>query len=141
MIYSRDLADLLPVVQTMAYRLIDAVEAAGIDLLITSTYRDEDAQALLYAKGRTTPGPSVTNARPGESFHNWRVALDFCPLECGKCAWNDTNAFERVGVIAEALGFEWAGRWTGGMKEMAHVQFTGRLTLAQLRAGATPVIT
>jgi peptidoglycan L-alanyl-D-glutamate endopeptidase CwlK len=139
MISSRDLADLLPTVEAMARQLIDACEAAGIDLLVTSTYRDNDAQAALYAKGRTVfPGPIVTNAKAGESYHNWRVALDFCPIEGGKCAWNDLAAFERVGVIAEGLGFEWAGRWTGAFREEAHVQYTGGLTLAQLQAGQTP---
>jgi len=138
MITSRSLDDLLPVVQVMAQHLIEACTAAGIDLLITSTYRDLEAQAELYAKGRATAGPIVTNAKPGESYHNWRVALDFCPIEDGKCAWNDLAAFERVGVIAEGLGFEWAGRWTGSLKEEAHVQYTGGLTLAQLEAGQEP---
>jgi peptidoglycan LD-endopeptidase CwlK len=139
MVTSRSLDDLLPVVQNMAEQLIAACTTAGIDLLVTSTYRDLEAQAELYAKGRGgAPGPIVTNAKPGESYHNWRVALDFCPIEDGKCAWNDLAAFERVGVIAEGLGFEWAGRWTGPLKEEAHVQYTGGLTLAQLEAGQEP---
>lgn len=121
----------------MAERLIAACAAAGIDLLVTSTYRDSEAQAVLYAKGRSTPGPRVTNAGPLESFHNWRVALDFCPIESGKCAWNDAAAFERVGELAEGIGFEWAGRWTGTLRETAHIQYTGGLTLADLQAGQT----
>jgi peptidoglycan LD-endopeptidase CwlK len=138
MISSRDVAELLPPVQDAARRLIEACALAGIDLLVTSTYRDEEAQAALYARGRTTGGPIVTNAKPGESFHNWRVALDFCPIEGGKCAWTDLEAFERVGQIAESLGFEWAGRWTGAMREEAHVQWTGGLTLADLQSGRQP---
>jgi len=138
MISSRSLDDLLPVVRDMAEQLIAACTAADIDLLITSTYRDSEAQAALYAKGRTAPGSVVTNARAGESFHNWRVALDFCPIEGGKCAWNDTAALERVGELAEEIGFEWAGRWTGTLRETAHVQYTGGLTLAQLQAGSAP---
>jgi peptidoglycan LD-endopeptidase CwlK len=139
-INSRSLDDLLPPVREAAQRLIDICAHAGIDVLVTSTYRDDEQQAALYAKGRTAPGQIVTNAKPGESFQNWRVALDFCPIEDGKCAWNDLAAFERVGVIAESLGFEWAGRWTGPMREEAHVQFTGGLTLAQLQAGETPIV-
>jgi peptidoglycan LD-endopeptidase CwlK len=137
-ITSRSLDDLLPVVKDMAEQLIEACKAAGIDLLITSTYRDLEAQAELYAKGRTTGGNIVTNAKPGESFHNWRVALDFVPIEDGKCAWSDLAAFERVGEIAERLGFQWAGRWTGSLREEAHVQYTGGLTLTQLENGSIP---
>jgi peptidoglycan LD-endopeptidase CwlK len=138
MITSRSLDDLLPVVKAMAEQLIDACKAVGIDLLVTSTYRDLEAQAELYAKGRTVPGRIVTCAKPGESLHNWRVALDFCPIEDGKCAWADLTTFERVGEIAERIGFEWAGRWTGAMREEAHVQYTGGLLLTQLEDGQTP---
>jgi peptidoglycan L-alanyl-D-glutamate endopeptidase CwlK len=138
MITSRSLDDLLPVVKRMAEELIKACGSSGIDLLITSTYRDLEAQAELYAKGRTTAGPIVTCAKPGESLHNHRVALDFCPIEDGKCAWNDLAAFERVGELAETIGFEWAGRWTGKMREEAHVQYTGGLTIAQLESGLMP---
>jgi len=138
MITSRSLDDLLPVVKNMAQELVEACKSSGIDLLITSTYRDLEAQAELYAKGRTVSGPIVTCAKPGESFHNFRVALDFCPIEDGKCAWNDFAAFERVGELAETIGFEWAGRWTGAMREEAHVQYTGGLTIAQLESGRMP---
>ncbi len=136
MVNSRALTDLLPRVASLAQQLIDACSAQGIDLLVTSTYRDFESQAALYAQGRTAPGNIVTDAQPGESFHNFRVALDFCPLVNGKCDWDDPKLFARVGIIAEGLGFEWAGRWTT-FTELAHVQYTGGLTLAQLQAGAT----
>ncbi len=126
----------------MARELIAACAAAQppIDLLITSTYRDNESQAALYAQGRPPPLPPVgnivTNARPGESFHQYRCAFDFVPLVNGKCDWADAATFERVGVIAEGLGMEWAGRWTT-FRELAHVQYTGGLTLADLQAGKT----
>lgn len=135
MINSRSLDDLHPKVQALALQLIDKCKSAGIDLLVTSTYRDAECQTVLYQKGRATPGAIVTNAKAGQSFHNYRLALDFCPLEDGKCAWNDSSAFQRVGGIAESLGMEWAGRWTGAMRELAHVQFTGGLSLADLQNG------
>ena len=135
MINSRSLDDLDPIVKAKAEALIAACIAQGIDLLVTSTYRDIESQNALYAQGRTTPGNIVTNATGGQSFHNYRVALDFCPLVNGKCDWNDAGLFERVGVIAEGLGMEWAGRWTT-FRELAHVQYTQGLSLAQLDAGA-----
>jgi peptidoglycan LD-endopeptidase CwlK len=137
-ISSRNLEDLLPVVKDMAEQLIEACKAAGVDLIIVSTYRDLEAQAEIYAKGRSTPGPIRTNAKPGESLHNWRVAIDFCPLEFGKAAWDDMAAFERVGELAETIGFEWAGRWTGRLREEGHIQYRGGLSLAQLENGSVP---
>lgn len=132
MISSRSLDDLAPDVAAAAQQLIDACAAVSIDLLVVSTYRDADAQAALYAQGRTTPGPIVTDARPGESFHQYRVALDFCPIINGKCQWDDIATFTRVGLIAEGLGMEWAGRWTA-FREYGHVQLTN-LSLMQLAA-------
>lgn len=134
MINSRNLKDLLPVVATKAAAFVSACRAAGIDVLITSTYRDHESQNALYAQGRTTPGKRVTNARGGQSWHNHRCAFDFVPIVNGKAMWNDTRTFKRCGVIAESLGLEWAGRWTG-FPELAHCQYTGGRTLSDLQAG------
>ena len=137
MIASRSLDDLDPRVKDLAQQLISRCSMNNIDLLVTSTYRDNEEQMKLWQQGRTSPGAIVTNARPGESFHNYKLALDFCPLQNGKCAWNDSATFQRVGELAEALGMEWAGRWQGSLRELAHVQFTGGLTLAELQTGKT----
>jgi len=135
MIASRDINDLDPVVAAKVRQWIGACAKAGIDIIITSTFRDFEAQGKLYAQGRGTPGPIVTNARPGESKHQWHVAADFCPIEGGKAAWNDSAAFTRAGQIAESFGLQWAGRWQGPFRELAHVEFTGGLTLADLQQG------
>lgn len=134
MINSRKLKDLHPVVASKAQAFRDACAADGIDALITSTYRDNESQAAIYAQGRTTPGNIVTKAKPGESFHNWRCAFDFVPIVNGKPQWSDTALFARCGAIAESVGLEWAGRWVK-FKEAAHCQYTGGLTLADFRAG------
>ena len=51
MINSRDLNELLPEVKTKVENFIALCKDAGIDLLITSTYRDNESQASLYAQG------------------------------------------------------------------------------------------
>jgi peptidoglycan L-alanyl-D-glutamate endopeptidase CwlK len=135
---SRDLDDLLPEVASRARAFLAAAKAYGIDLLVTSTYRDHAAQDALYAQGRSTPGMRVTNARPGESWHNWRRALDAVPIRNGKPVWtttgHDAALWARVGKLGEAAGLEWAGRWRGNLREMAHFQYTGGATLAELQA-------
>ena len=136
MISSRDLKDLHPKVRRLAELFIAQCKASGIDVIIISTYRDNAAQNALYAQGRTTAGVKVTNARAGQSFHNYRLAFDFVPIVNGKADWRTLATFKRCGIIAESLGLEWAGRWTT-FKEYGHCQFTDGLTLKDLQAGAT----
>lgn len=133
MINSRDIKDLHPSVAAKAVAFIASCKSVGIDVLITSTFRDFESQNALYAQGRTAPGNIVTNAKAGQSFHNYRLAFDFVPLVNGKAQWSDEKLFARCGQIAESVGLEWAGRWKS-FKELAHCQDTGGQTLAQLQA-------
>lgn len=142
MISSRKLEDLHPVVQAKAIAHKNACAEEGIDLLIYCTFRDNESQAALYAQGRTKPGDIVTDAKPGYSFHNFRCAYDCVPLRDGKPVWGnktdpDRKLWERVGQLGESCGLEWAGRWTGSLRETAHFQFAGGLTTADFRAGRT----
>lgn len=139
MINSRDLNDLLPVVKKKVEKFIELCHKEGIDILVTSTYRDFASQDALYAQGRTTPGKKVTNAKAGQSFHNWKCAVDIVPLRNGKPVWGtageDAKLWDRVGQLGELAGLEWAGRWKT-FKEFAHFQYTGGFNLAQLNSGA-----
>jgi peptidoglycan L-alanyl-D-glutamate endopeptidase CwlK len=136
MINSRSLDDLHPKVKEMCNLFISSCKKEGIDVIITSTYRDIESQNKLYAQGRTEPGKKVTNARGGQSFHNWRVAFDFVPIVSGKAQWNDTSLFKRCGDIAKSVGLEWAGDWKT-FKERAHCQYTSGLSLKDLQNGKT----
>lgn len=138
MINSRSLDDLNPIVKQKVEALISACRAENIDLLVTSTYRDNESQNALYAQGRTTPGKIVTNAKAGSSWHNWRCAVDVVPLRNGKPVWGTTGVdgdlWKRIGVLGVECGLEWAGNWKS-FKELAHFQYTGGLTLADLQQG------
>jgi peptidoglycan L-alanyl-D-glutamate endopeptidase CwlK len=134
MVNSRDINDLTPKVAELCRQFVTKCKEQNIDVIITSTYRDHESQDALYAQGRTTSGSKVTNAKGGQSYHNFRIAFDFCPIVAGKAQWSDTETFTKCGVIAESLGLEWAGRWLN-FKELAHCQYTDGKTLAQLRAG------
>ena len=137
MINSRKLEDLLPQVRGRVEAFLKAAEEAGIDLLVTSTYRDNASQDALYAQGRTAPGKVVTNAKAGQSYHNYRCAVDVVPLRNGKPVWDTKDpVWQTVGRLGKAAGLEWAGDWKGKFKEMAHFQYTGGLTLVQLQQGA-----
>lgn len=150
MLNSRKIEDLHPKVQPLARELERRVKAElGVDLILTSTYRDDPSQDSLYAIGRTVKGSGitakkpmgnvVTNAKAGYSWHNYRLAFDVVPVRHGKPVWGtsgeDGKLWNRIGEIGEEIGLEWAGRWKT-FKETAHFQYTQGLTLAQLRAGA-----
>jgi peptidoglycan L-alanyl-D-glutamate endopeptidase CwlK len=135
MINSRSLNDLAPPAKQRAEAFIAAAKAKGIDLLVTSTYRDSESQDALYAQGRSAPGNIVTRAKAGQSWHNWRCALDVVPLVNGKAIWDDQALWKQVGEIGKSCGLEWAGDWKT-FKEYPHFQYTGGLTLAQLQQGA-----
>jgi peptidoglycan LD-endopeptidase CwlK len=124
---SRSLDDLAQPVQSAAQGLLSVCAACGIDLLIYCTLRSNAEQAELYAIGRTKPGKRVTYAKPGDSLHNpdeqgkaW--AFDAVPMLSGKPQWGDAALMARVGMLAERAGLEWAGRWSGALKESVHFQ-------------------
>lgn len=134
MINSRELYDLDPQVRVRALNFISRAESAtGAKILVTCTYRDREAQDALYARGRSTPGSVVTNAKGGESYHNYRLAIDIVPLFNGKPIWNaEDPIWQTLGRIGEEEGFEWGGRWTH-FREFPHFQFTYGYTIAQLQ--------
>lgn len=134
---SRSLLDLVPPVRDRANKFLAECHAAGIDVLIYCTYRSPEEQNELYKIGRSLPGKIVTNARGGQSWHNFHAAFDFVPMINGKLQWADKKLYAKCGAIAESLDLEWAGRWTGSLKETAHCQYRGGLTLAQARSGET----
>ena len=135
MINSRSLEDLIPQAKERIERFIELCKENNIDLLVTSTYRDNESQEALYEQGRTTPGKIVTNAKPGDSYHNWRCAVDVVPLVNGKPNWDGNDPiWIKVGELGEQSGLEWAGKWHT-FKELAHFQYTSGLTLTDLKEG------
>ena len=113
MINSRLIEDLDPHAQSVCRQHIMACEAIGIELLVTSTWRDIESQDELYKVGRE-PGDlrrRVTNAKGGKSWHNYRVAYDVVPLVGGKCVWNDPLLWEKIIEAGESVGAEAGARW------------------------------
>lgn len=121
---SRSLDDLDARFRPFVDSFIAACGAQSLDILIYCTYRDNADQDVLYAQGRTAPGHIVTNARAGQSAHNYRLAFDGCPLLAGKPMWNEPLIgphWSLYGKIAADCGMEWGGAWHGFV-EGPHVQ-------------------
>jgi len=101
------------------------------------TYAEQDA---LYAKGRTATGPKVTNAKGGESNHNFGIAMDFGVFRAGR--YLDGGNPEDAALAAEvhkaaaqhakANGIEWGGDWKA-FKDFPHFEIHTGLSNYQKR--------
>ena len=109
--------------------MIATAEAEGLDLFVVSGLRDISEQTRLFAQGRTQPGPIVTHAPAGQSWHNFGLAVDLAPMNTiGKLVWNTAEpAWNRLGQYGEAQQLEWGGRWPQPKRDLPHLQLRGRL--------------
>ncbi|GAA0347096.1 hypothetical protein GCM10009092_09400 [Bowmanella denitrificans] len=160
---SRDLNDLVPEVKVKAQQVIQFCrDVGGFDLLIYCTLRPLQEQARLYRQSRARAeiedkqnkfrqrgfgfladiihqvgpcyGRHVTNAAPGESWHNYGEAWDAVPLLGGKPEWSYVDAKEHWDIYGQGVrevGMHWAGDWQS-FREFPH---------AQLRPGGNPLKT
>ena len=128
---SRDVNLLHPKLRALIPILMEKWRAAGLNVLITQTFRTKDEQEALYAQGRTKPGPVVTKARYPYSAHNWGVAFDFCRNAKGREYDDSDGFFRRVAAIAKPYGLSWGGDWTTFV-DKPHLELTEFSSIATL---------
>jgi hypothetical protein len=127
-------------IQPLAWALLaDAWEKLGTELVLTSGYRSLEEQEILYQKGRTTPGPIVTNARPGQSWHNYGLAFDVAPVGAdGKIYWpNDAQSWRDLAELGKARGLGWGGDFKS-IFDPPHFEYHPGVTLEEAAAGKRP---
>jgi D-alanyl-D-alanine carboxypeptidase len=109
-----NLATLRPKAQPHFRALLRALKTyaleKGLEAKIISANRTWAEQEELYARGRTKPGPKVTNARGGQSNHNYQIAVDIGLFKDGTYL-EESSHYKKLGPLGEALGLEWGGRW------------------------------
>lgn len=128
------LADVNPQLANRIRLMAAELRAEGINIMVTSGYRSFAEQNALYEQGRTRPGSIVTNARGGQSLHNYGLAVDVVPLDAnGQPNWNVSNSvWQRIGAAGKRQGLEWGGDWTSFV-DRPHFQMTaGRSTSSLL---------
>ena len=113
---SRDLKDLHPelvkrwklAVEKYAEKYPDAPQP-----FLTQTYRSPEEQAETFAQGRTVPGKIVTNARAGQSLHNYQPSLAFdIAFKKDRQVYWMMDLFKKFAAIAKRFELEWGGDWT-----------------------------
>ncbi|TGB05435.1 M15 family peptidase [Halobacillus salinus] len=137
-----------PLVEKYRDDLVTRAEKKGIDVVITEGHRTEERQNELYERGRSTDGRVVTNAKAGESYHNYGLAIDFAlRTSKGDVVWdterdgngNGKSDWMEVVAIAKDMGFEWGGDWVS-FKDYPHLQMDFGLTIRDLKRGERPEI-
>ena len=105
--------------------LIDNLAKAGMQIEVVQGLRTFAEQDALFAQGRTKPGKVVTNARGGQSNHNYGLAVDVVPFNDNKPNWDAPNSiWVAIGAEAEKLGLEWGGNWKKFI-DKPHIQMPG----------------
>lgn len=97
----------------------------GVRLRFTSTFRSEEEQNELFAKR-----PKVTNAKGGQSIHNYGMAFDMVILldkdgngTFETASWEVDKHWLRVAEFFKSKGWEWGGDWKS-FKDYPHFQKT-----------------
>jgi LAS superfamily LD-carboxypeptidase LdcB len=105
------IAELHPLVRPSFEGFINDAEAAlNIELLVPQAYRTFPQQQAIYNQGRTTPGPIVTEALAGESYHNYGLAADVAPKGLdGNPLWKYN--FAVLVPFAAKYGITWGGHF------------------------------
>jgi D-alanyl-D-alanine carboxypeptidase len=111
---------LYPPFQKKLDELVKNCAARGMTYIQTSGLRSYADQDKIYAQGRTAPGKVVTQAKGGQSIHNFGCAADFVAMKGKKTDW-DVASYAVLKEEAEKLGLESGGSWKS-FKDWPHVQ-------------------
>ena len=111
----------------------------GVICRFSHTLRTIEEQNALYSKGRSIKGQIVTNAKGGQSFHNFGLAIDIVLIVDGKATWERGKDFDKDGQadwmevvkIFEKYGWFWGGNFRT-FKDYPHFEKTFGLTTKQL---------
>lgn len=140
---------LAPEVRTEAEQIYDEICEALKGRAIcrfSHTLRTNAEQESLYAIGRTKPGKKVTNARAGQSWHNYGRAIDIVLLvdrdkngTFESASWETNVDFDGDGMaewyevvaIFKRYGWEHGGDWH--FKDMPHFQKTGGASIMHMQ--------
>jgi len=138
--------------ESVKARVLEIIQKAyeeDIYVQFSSGLRSFKEQADIFGQGRPwykwngekcgSDGNVVSNAMPGQSVHNYGLAVDyFLVSKDGQDAiWTVNRKWKRVAEIAKGMGFTWGGDWTS-FKDYPHLELTGGLTWRDLKEGKRP---
>ncbi|MCU7552131.1 M15 family metallopeptidase [Chitinophagaceae bacterium LB-8] len=111
---SRDIKDAHPILQEQFAKAKETFEKTypNVTVILTATYRSPEEQNDLYAQGKTKPGKKVTNAKGGQSPHNFKpsFAIDVAFVIDTKVDWSE-KWFKLFSTRMVNPKIEWGGQW------------------------------
>jgi peptidoglycan L-alanyl-D-glutamate endopeptidase CwlK len=145
-ISEKRIAELHPVIRQAATDLLIRAEQVGIKLRVTDGCRSFEEQARLYAIGREDISffgfldifnqedkpKIVTNAKPGQSYHNYCLAFDVVPMENGTPNW-ESERWSEIGSLGKSLGLTWGGDFNS-IDDKPHFEMSRGYSTSQLLA-------
>ena len=127
----RNIVTLHPKAQELARASLTKILAAGITARIISGTRTYAEQDQLFEQGRSLPGKRVTNARGGESNHNFCIAWDIGIFN-GGAYLGDSPLYTQAAEVGLVAGLEWGGNWHS-FKDKPHYQIATGLEISAVR--------
>ena len=119
--------------QPLARRFLAQLLASGVQARIISGTRTYAMQNALYRQGRFgNAGPIVTNARGGQSNHNFGIAWDIGIFTADGGYLPDGEAYDTAADAALVADLEWGGNWHS-LVDKPHFELKVPLTLAEMR--------
>lgn len=104
--------------EILCIKFLEECETQGYKLKITHGLRTIEEQDKLYASGRTLPGKILTNAKGGQSKHNFGKAIDVAFQ--GNDPYPKNFDWKKIGLIGEKLGMKWGGKFP--IKDFVHFE-------------------
>ena len=117
------LETLEPAFRVKIVALLDEVQkATGRKWALSDGRRTISQQNALYAQGRTKPGKVVTNAKGGQSAHNFGLAADLWPMKGKDFDWTANQAlFKTMADIARSMGLT-PGYYFKSIHDAPHIE-------------------
>lgn len=112
-------AKLHPELRSEVASILIEIQSKGIDIKIVQGLRSFKEQDAIYAQGRALPGKIVSNAKGGQSYHNFGLALDFCLLhKDGSISWdiNEDSDKDNIEDWNEVVDVFESYGWSSGTK-------------------------
>ncbi|UZO79741.1 M15 family metallopeptidase [Aquimarina sp. ERC-38] len=132
---NRRIQTLHPAIRQYVVNFINHMEENfNITLRVTSALRTWEEQEKLYLQdkdGIDNNGnglidereEDVTNAKPGESYHNYGLAFDVVEIKNGKPLWKNPN-WGLIGKEGKKFLFTWGGDWKRADRPHFHQNFS-----------------
>jgi peptidoglycan L-alanyl-D-glutamate endopeptidase CwlK len=129
----RNIRTLIIEVQPLCRESLRKIRAAGLDARVISGTRTYAEQTALYRQGRYgNAGNIVTNAKAGQSWHNFGRAWDIGIFKNGAYV-ADGPEYAQAATHGKISKVEWGGDWTT-FKDKPHYQVIGQFgTLTAVR--------